>query len=646
MTSPRLILSSLISAHGWLVVLLFISALLLRVWHLGEQTIWLDETVHLLQAKNFLRTGHLLAGNDNNGLFFTVLLVPIFKLFGISVESARLVSMGFGLGSVALIYLIAKRLFSAPVGVIALTLAAFSPYLIFWSKMARNYSIFLFFVLLATFQIINLTNAKHEERSRISLPKGALLLLTFVAGFFSHYLMLLFISTIFIWLLILNRNRIVALVKNNYKIGTITAISIVVLLAAAFWFLAGNQELLAWAIPDGQHLKKLYGEAPWYSFSTYSNVLLHDWPYLPIFMILGLMALYVKKQFTALSFFLCCFVFPFLLLSFIFREPTAARYLIFIYPFYLMLAAYGLYELGILIQQRARRFFNAPKPAIALVISAVLLLPMFPFKNLQSVFKFSFSATNQPDSRIIECVFSDWKSTCDALKNHLQPADVVLATLPQIASVYLGRSDVGPFRQLHLDLHQKKYVPNAPDAARKSSAQTTSDLVRTVQTNNRGWLLADFYLESVMTDPAARNFVFQHLHFYPEASVDGSVLLFGWDKATPEPLHQNMILQIGRGDQPFSRDLTFQVPNELLQKSSIQMRYRTKFVETAGEAALEINGFRFPLAVSGQNDDLQSITLPITALRRGQNVFRFSYAAYPAQEQFKGYVLYYLEFVP
>jgi len=628
--------------HSWLVLLLLGTALLVRIWHLGGQTLWLDETVHLIQAKNFLLNGRLLTGNDQNGLLFTLLLVPVFKGLGMTIESARGISVVFGIGSVALIYLIARRLFSAPVAVMVLMLAAFSPYLVFWSKMARNYSIFVFFVLLATIQIIDLVYTERKKENKISLVKGLLLVLTLVAGFFSHYLMLLFISTIAIWLILLNRNRIATLIKNHIKPVVIAA----VLVIAAFWLLMGNKELLAWATPDWQHLTKLYHDAPWYSLSAYSNVLLHDWQYAFIFTGIGLVFLFLQKNFTILSFFICCFFLPFLLLSFVFREPTAARYVIFIYPFFLLLAAYGLYETGVFVQQQAKRFFNSLTPVMAWAISGILLLPMFPWKNLPLVLDFSFSANNQPDSRIIECVFSDWKYTCEALKNRLQPADAVLATLPQIASVYLDRNDVGPFRQLHLDMQQKKYVPNAPDAARKSSAQTTQDLVRTVQTNDRGWLLADFYLEGVMTDPAARNFVFQHLHFYPEASADGSVLLFGWDKGSAEPSNQNMIMQIGRSDPPFSRDLTFQVPAEILRKPAIQMRYRTKFVETPGEAALEMNGFKFPLAVSNQNNEFQLLTIPITALRRGQNVFRFSYTANPAQEQFKGYVLYYLEFLP
>jgi len=642
MTSARQIPPFLSTVHSWLVLLLLGTALLVRIWHLGGQTLWLDETVHLIQAKNFLLNGRLLTGNDQNGLLFTLLLVPVFKGLGMTIESARGISVVFGIGSVALIYLIARRLFSAPVAVMVLMLAAFSPYLVFWSKMARNYSIFVFFVLLATIQIIDLVYTERKKENKISLVKGLLLVLTLVAGFFSHYLMLLFISTIAIWLILLNRNRIATLIKNHIKPVVIAA----VLVIAAFWLLMGNKELLAWATPDWQHLTKLYHDAPWYSLSAYSNVLLHDWQYAFIFTGIGLVFLFLQKNFTILSFFICCFFLPFLLLSFVFREPTAARYVIFIYPFFLLLAAYGLYETGVFVQQQAKRFFNSLTPVMAWAISGILLLPMFPWKNLPLVLDFSFSANNQPDSRIIECVFSDWKYTCEALKNRLQPADAVLATLPQIASVYLDRNDVGPFRQLHLDMQQKKYVPNAPDAARKSSAQTTQDLVRTVQTNDRGWLLADFYLEGVMTDPAARNFVFQHLHFYPEASADGSVLLFGWDKGSAEPSNQNMIMQIGRSDPPFSRDLTFQVPAEILRKPAIQMRYRTKFVETPGEAALEMNGFKFPLAVSNQNNEFQLLTIPITALRRGQNVFRFSYTANPAQEQFKGYVLYYLEFLP
>lgn len=643
MNLPRQIFSFFRGVYGWLVVLLLGIAFWTRICNIGEQTLWLDEAVHLIQAKNFLRNGNLLTGNDNNGILFTVLLVPVFKVFGISIENARLLSVAFGLCSLVLIYRIANRMFAPAVGLIALTLAAFSPYLIFWSKIARNYSIFLFFCLLTIVQILDLTNG-NDSKARPSFAKVSLLLLTIVAGFFSHYLMLLFTVSVAAWLLVSNRNRIAVLAKSNFKVVAATATATVIFLAGAFLFLSKNKELLAWALPNLRHLKGLYEEAPWYSLSVYSNVLLYDWEYLFVFGFLGLVSLSLNKHLQTLTFFICCLIFPFLLLSFVFREPTAARYLIFIYPFFLIVAAYGLCQTGIFLQEKVNRSFNAPN--LALAISTVLLLLMLPMKNLKSVFEFSFSDNNKPDDRIIECTFSDWKQSCIYLKNRLQQRDVVIATLPQIPSVYLDRSDIVPFRQLHLDHKQKKYVPNLPDNTTKNSAQTTQNLIRTVKRNKRGWFLSDFYLESVMTDPVARKFAFQNFHFYPEASADGSVLLFGWDNEVPAPQNQNMILQVGRSDKPFSRDLTFQVPDELIRKPSIQMRYRTKFVEMQGEALLEINGFRLPLAISIQNSEVQSLEVPTKALRRGQNVFRFSYNGSPEHEKFRGYVVYYLEFVP
>ncbi|MCW5923538.1 MAG: hypothetical protein KIS77_14435 [Saprospiraceae bacterium] len=154
-------------------------------------------------------------------------------------------------------------------------------------------------------------------------------------------------------------------------------------------------------------------------------------------------------------------------------------------------------------------------------------------------------------------------------------------------------------------------------------------------------------MEGVMTDPSARRFVFQNFHFFPEASDDGSVMLFGWDNERfIMPRHQNIIIQVGRNDQASSRELTFQIPNEMMQRPFFQMRYRTQFVESESEAAIEINGYRFPLTVSNQNSEPQLLEIPIKALRRGQNVFKFLYNENSRAEKFKGYIIYYLEFVP
>lgn len=155
--------------EGWLLIPLLGVAFWLRITHLGEQTLWLDETVHLIQAKNFLQNDNLLGGSDRNGILFTVLLAPVFSTFGVTVEGARWLSVAFGFGSLVLIYRISNRLFSTPIGLIALALAAFSPYLVFWSKMARNYSILVFFCLLFIVQILDLTG--KDGKARLSLGK-------------------------------------------------------------------------------------------------------------------------------------------------------------------------------------------------------------------------------------------------------------------------------------------------------------------------------------------------------------------------------------------------------------------------------------------------------------------------------------------
>jgi hypothetical protein len=618
------------------------AAIWVRIANLGEQSLWLDETVHIIQAKNFIQNGALDTGGDRNGILFSVLLVPIFKTLGYAVENARMISVLFGLGSLVLIYRIANRLFSPPVGLIAFMLATFSPYLIFWSKMARNYAIFTFFCLLFILQILDLTSRK--EKGSFSFGKMSLLILTVIAGFLSHYLMILFVACGAVWLFALNGNEISIWIKSNLRITALSVLAVAMLGVVAFSFLAVNKELLAWTLPNWSHLRALYGEAPWYSLSVYVDVLIHDWKFLWVFAVIGLLHLAFKKQVRVTAFFLCCFVLPFLLLSFVFREPTAARYLIFIYPFFLVIAAFGLSQVGIYLQQKVNKVF---KPLdLTLAISTLLLLPLFPLKNLKSVVEFSFSESNKPDARIIECVFSDWKQACDYLKSRLQQNDVVMATLPQIASVYFEGEDVLSFRQLYLDHKQKKYVPYAPANPAKNSAQTMQDLLRTVKTNKRGWLMADFYLEAVMTDPAARRFVFQNFHFYPEATTDGSVMLFGWDNEKPVPQNQNMILQVGRNDKVSSRELTFQLPKELMSKAVVQMRYRTQFVESEAEATIEVNGIRVSMPVSSKQNELQLLEIPTRTLRPGQNVFKFLYDGAAQSEKFKGYVVCYLEFVP
>ncbi len=109
-----------------------------RVNLLDSPRPWFDEGIYLQAAKNIAERGVFgiqLAPNRFESLSFVTvgypLLVPlaaVFKMFGVSLESARWMMVAFLIGCVLLAGLLAKRLYGRRAGVIAaLLLATFPP---------------------------------------------------------------------------------------------------------------------------------------------------------------------------------------------------------------------------------------------------------------------------------------------------------------------------------------------------------------------------------------------------------------------------------------------------------------------------------------------------------------------------------------
>ncbi len=134
-------------ARPALYAMLFLG-FIMRVINLDALSLWIDEFVHVIRARDFnAGTGPLLT-DDNNGILLTVVLLPFFKLFGATAFWARFPSVLFGVGTIYLMYRLGERLFNRYVGLMAAFAGTFSLYLMFWSRVGRNYAIFAFFFLL------------------------------------------------------------------------------------------------------------------------------------------------------------------------------------------------------------------------------------------------------------------------------------------------------------------------------------------------------------------------------------------------------------------------------------------------------------------------------------------------------------------
>lgn len=133
----------------FLFVLIF--ALILRLINL-KQSFWLDEAAQLIESlRPFWQQFDLVA--DFHPPLYHILL-HFWLYLGKTEVWARLLSVGFALGSIFLIYKIGKLLTDKKTALISALFLAISPYHLWYSQETRPYMVFLTFSLVSTYFLI------------------------------------------------------------------------------------------------------------------------------------------------------------------------------------------------------------------------------------------------------------------------------------------------------------------------------------------------------------------------------------------------------------------------------------------------------------------------------------------------------------
>lgn len=139
--------------EGWLVLLglLLITAigLLLRLSHLADLPPYTDETLHLITAKT-IATGEVSlqqAPYRRSLLMVTLPVVLFFKIFNVSLLTARIPGIIVNLLALIPLYLLAKKI-NKPIALLSTGLFAFSPWIIATSQTVREYAYYPFFIYL------------------------------------------------------------------------------------------------------------------------------------------------------------------------------------------------------------------------------------------------------------------------------------------------------------------------------------------------------------------------------------------------------------------------------------------------------------------------------------------------------------------
>ena len=136
-----------------LLGILFIG-LFLRVYDLGNESIWLDEGCSIRFAN--LNLSQIISVRDN-GLppLYYIILHWWINLFGDSEFSIRFPSVIFSFLAIFMIYKIGNQIFDKDVGMLSSLLLGLSVFHIHYSQEARTYSLCVLLTLLSMYFFIN-----------------------------------------------------------------------------------------------------------------------------------------------------------------------------------------------------------------------------------------------------------------------------------------------------------------------------------------------------------------------------------------------------------------------------------------------------------------------------------------------------------
>ena len=184
MTNQVLLLSSI--KKYYLIIIIFLIGLGLRLYDLGTESMWYDETVSVAVAKLGLiqQIKWSFFQNDNNPLFYYEFLHFWVWIFGDSEFATRLPSALFGSFSIVAIFMVGKSLFNKNVGLLSAVILAVSEFHIKYSQEARAYSLLALLTLISFYFFLKLTRSNRRWYFVGYLISTILMLYTHYYGFF------------------------------------------------------------------------------------------------------------------------------------------------------------------------------------------------------------------------------------------------------------------------------------------------------------------------------------------------------------------------------------------------------------------------------------------------------------------------------
>jgi uncharacterized membrane protein len=156
-----------------LVAAVVLAGLCLRLYHLGFQSLWLDEIHTAIESDQAYRQGSLLNMllhvDQQPPLFFLLEQAAIFFL-GNTESALRLVPVLAGTASIWAMYRLSRELSGKKTGLYAALFMTVNAFCIHYSQEARPYSLALFFSILSWLYFVRLVRQPGFAAAFCMLP--------------------------------------------------------------------------------------------------------------------------------------------------------------------------------------------------------------------------------------------------------------------------------------------------------------------------------------------------------------------------------------------------------------------------------------------------------------------------------------------
>jgi len=190
---------SSIPTVGWLIPITLLGAAL-RLFRLGTQSLWLDESLSLVFASVPFKISIAAILDDGVHPPLYYLVLRLFLYIGQSEEIARLPSAIFGILTIPLVYEIGRLCFDhQKVGLVSALFLSLSPFHVWFSQEARMYAMATFLTLTSVYFFLHLLQGNRRWWMGFVICTAL--------GYYTHYFTFFITLAEFIYLLITFRTH-------------------------------------------------------------------------------------------------------------------------------------------------------------------------------------------------------------------------------------------------------------------------------------------------------------------------------------------------------------------------------------------------------------------------------------------------------